>query len=673
MVLNRRALVVVAAVSVGVLVYLTSTGEKAPTVHPTFNRHIAPLVFKHCAPCHRPGESAPFSLLTYSDVHKRARQIVAVTARRLMPPWLPEPDHGEFLDDRRLNKEQIDSIRLWVEEGALEGSPADLPPLPTWTTGWQLGEPDLVIETEIPYTLPAEGSDVFRNFVIPIPVKKRRYVAAVEFRPGNPKLVHHAVFMIDPTRKSLFLDAEDPEPGYTSMFIGEEAQAPDGHFLGWTPGKIPVRNDARSWRLDPGSHLVAQLHMLPTGQPKPVEFRVGFFFSDRPPKRVPFMIRLGSKTQDIPAGEKRYVIKDSYVLPVDVELLLVYPHAHYLAREMKGSARLPDGTKLSLIYIKEWDFNWQDDYRYRAPIFLPRGTALSMEYTYDNSADNIRNPHSPPEHVVYGPRSSDEMGDLWLQVLPKRREDLAILKGDFSRKEVFGNIAANRFKLSIDPDDAEAHYQLGTTLVRIGQGEEGLKHLRQSLKIRPDFADAYNSMGNHYSQLGKAAEAATMFTQAIRVNPDFDLAYTNLGHVFHARKRFKEAKAQFEHALAIHPDSAAAHYGLGLVLSDQGELAAAEERFRRVLRVEPEHMRAYLGLGVALERQGRSQEAENFYAQTLALYPRFSEAHYQLGNLFFRQGRLHKAKAQYERALGLNPGFSLARKSLSLVKERLGE
>ena len=198
----------------------SADGTGRPHAPPTFTRDIAPILFDHCAPCHRPGQLAPFSVLEYETVRAHARQIATATARRFMPPWLPEHGYGDFRNERRLRDDQIETIRRWVREGAIEGDPRDRAEVPTFTEGWQLGVPDLVLTLPEPYTLRAEGEDVFRLFVMPIDLASTRYVRGVEFRPGNAKVVHHATLLLDPARSSRRLDADDPEPGYEGM-IGE--------------------------------------------------------------------------------------------------------------------------------------------------------------------------------------------------------------------------------------------------------------------------------------------------------------------------------------------------------------------------------------------------------------------------------------------------------------------
>ena len=297
---------------------------------PTFNKDIAPILFAHCAPCHRPGQAAPFALLEYDEVKERAEKIVKMTKARRMPPWLPEAGYGEFEGERRLTDAQIATIERWTNGGEAEGEAADRPATPHWPEGWQLGRPDLVITMPKPYTVQPGEHDVFRNVVMRVALPSGRFVRAVEFRPGNAPIVHHAVISIDRTRASRRRDGADGQPGYDGM-ITQGAQNPDGHFLGWTPGRGPIVAPAgMPWRLDPGSDLVVQLHLLPQLEPHAVQASLGLFFTDTPPRYAPLMVKLGSKAIDIAAGDPAYAITDTYVLPVDVELLSVYPHAHFL-------------------------------------------------------------------------------------------------------------------------------------------------------------------------------------------------------------------------------------------------------------------------------------------------------------------------------------------------------
>jgi hypothetical protein len=211
----------------------------SPAGQPTYCREIAPILWRRCAPCHRPGQPAPFSLLTYAETKRHKAQIAKVTAEHLMPPWLPNSAPGEFTNDRRLSSEELDLLQRWIKAGALEGNPTELPPVPTWSGGWALGPPDLVVSMAKPYPWAAEGSDEYRNFVLPIPTTERRYVRAWEFRPGNARIVHHAFLYFDRTRQSRRLAAQSPTSGFPAMNKPDSATQPEGEFMSYQPGKTP--------------------------------------------------------------------------------------------------------------------------------------------------------------------------------------------------------------------------------------------------------------------------------------------------------------------------------------------------------------------------------------------------------------------------------------------------
>ena len=527
----------------------------------TFNKDIAPIMFHRCARCHRPGQSAPFALLSYQDARKHATDIVDVTARRYMPPWLPEQGYGDFMDERRLSIDEIGMIEQWVTEGQVEGSPADLPPAPNWSSDWQLGKPDLVVSLPETYTLAAERRDVYRNFVVPIPLTVGRYVRGVEFHPGNPKVVHHTFVKVDRTSQSRRLDARDAEPGYPGM--NTPAEMPDGHFLGWQPGRMPgFLPDGLSWRLDPGNDLVLQIHLNPSGKPERVQPSIGLYFTEQAPTNTCFKMSLTSLIVDIPAGATDYVVQDSYVLPVDVQVLAVLPHAHYLAKEMQGWATLPDGSRRWLLFIKQWDFNWQGDYRYAQPVTLPKGSTLAMRFTYDNSTNNVRNPNHPPKPVAYGAQSSDEMAELWFQLLPRNRQELSLLSSDYQSKMVRVFLDSDLYALRKNPNDAKAHYGLGMILMNQNRRSEAEQHFRAAIQVEPEYQQGHYGLGLLLRQQGQLAEARTEFETALRLDPNDHKAHGNLGFILIQQSNFQEAENHLRAALEINPDDALARDAL---------------------------------------------------------------------------------------------------------------
>jgi tetratricopeptide (TPR) repeat protein len=562
----------------------------------TFTKDIAPIIWARCTPCHRPGEIGPFSLITYEDIRRRATQIAAVTARRVMPPWKPLPGKGEFQNERRLSDRELDAIQRWIAADAPEGDAADLPATPMGSAGWQLGTPDLVVRMPESYAVPADGPDVFRTFVIPIPVATVRYVRAMEFHPGNARVVHHANLGVDRTRSSRHLDARDPEPGYSGG-MERDARYPEGQLLGWTPGQAahPVP-EGTQWRLEPESDLVVQLHLQPTGKPESVQVTAGFYFTDVAPTRAPIGLRLGSQTIEIPAGEREYAVADRYELPVDVDVLAVQPHAHNLARRMEATATLPDGSTRGLIAIDDWDFRWQDVYRYTAPLALPKGTTIAMRYTYDNSAANPRNPHHPPARVVWGQNTSDEMGDLWIQALPRSAGDEKILNEDFHRKAHTEDLAAYTKLLHNDPGNPLRHDAVAALYLEGGRIDEAIAEFRQSLRLNNLSAPTHYNLGYALSARGRRDEAMAELEDALRIDPDYALAHNNLGALLQLIGRTDQARMHYERAVALRPDNVEARTNLGQLLSNSGRLAEAIDQFTAVVAVRPDNIQALTGL-----------------------------------------------------------------------------
>jgi tetratricopeptide (TPR) repeat protein/mono/diheme cytochrome c family protein len=584
----------------------------------TYTEHIAGIVIERCVECHRPGGSGPFSLLTYEDAKRRAGQIAEVTARRLMPPWKPVAGHGgPFVGDRSLSDAQIEAIARWVDLGAPEGNPTNLSaPVPSQEK--PAGEPDLVVQVARPYTLPADGSDVFRNFVVPVPITETRCVRALDFRPGN-RAVHHANIMIDRTRTSRRFDDQDPEPGYTGP-LPPDAEYPDGHFLGWTPGQNPTAlPDDMCWRLEPGSDLLLQLHLRSSGRPEAIQPAVALSFSNRAPTRIPVMLRLGRQDIDIAAGERSFRINDTFELPVDAEVQSVQPHAHYLARDVRAFAELPDGSVRGLIHISDWDFNWQNVYRFVSPFWLPRGTRLVMEYTYDNSAENARNPHHPPRPVRWGQQTTDEMGDLWVQVLARSDRDRSSLAARARDKALREDIVGYRTMLRASPDDPALHESLAKIYSQVGRLGDALQQIEQSVHLKPDSASGQYNLGTALAALGRHEEAVRRFTEAVRLDPGLAYAHNSLGVSLFALGRADEAIARFGRALAIEPAYANAHNNLGRALEASGALGDAVVHYREAIRIQPDNVLTLQNLGGALARLGQFGEAVALLRRALEL------------------------------------------------------
>lgn len=382
----------------------------------TYTRDVAPILWRNCAPCHRRGEVAPFPLLTYRDAAKRAQFLSEVVESRRMPPWKAQPGYGVFRDCLLLTERERQAIAAWAGAGAPEGNPADLPPPPVFPTGWSLGEPDLVFRMPEPYRVESDGEDDFRAFVIPIPLACDQHVVAFEFRPGNRRVVHHAKLFCDPSGRSHQRDVADPAPGFASLGSADIGQPA---IWEWTPGTVPrFPPEHAGWILKAHSDLVLFVHYHPSGRPETDQSSVGIYLSKQPLRRLIAGIPLASERIDIPPGEKRHLVTASATLPADAHAYVVMPHAHYLLREMWLKATRPDGTVLPLLWIDDWDFNWQGQYAFAQPVALPRGTRLDLVAYYDNSAENPRNPNHPPRRVRFGPASTDEMLGCHIQVIP---------------------------------------------------------------------------------------------------------------------------------------------------------------------------------------------------------------------------------------------------------------
>ncbi len=654
-------------------------GAAAQARPATFTRDIAPLLLERCAACHQPGGIAPFSVLTYPEVRPWARAIRQSVLTRSMPPWKPRPGYGgPFVAERRLSGAEIDLVSRWVDGGALEGDPADLPPRrPGADGGWRLGTPDLVVEMPEPYRLRAggEGDDILRKFAIPIPVPGTRYVKGLEFQPGNPRVVHHANLKIDPTPASRRLDAEDPEPGYEGV-TPFDARFPFGYFLGWTPGQArPLEAEGMAWRLDPGSDLLLELHLTPADEPQAVRSRVGFFFTDEAPTKIPFTIRLGKQDLDIPPGDAEYRSVDRYVLPVDVEVHGVQPHAHYLAEEVHGYATLPDGTRRPLIRIDDWNFHWQDFYRYEQPFVLPRGTELAMEFVYDNSAVNPDNRFSPPRRVTWGQDSSNEMGDLWIQVVPLRPADLGPLTRDRRPTELAEDIVGFEMELAADPDQVMMRDDVASLYLQFGQVDKAAEHYRESARLQPESPAAAYNLGTTLLQAGRLDEAAAHLERALRLNPDYALAHNNLGAVFRLQGRLGDAVRHFRRSLAIRPDDGEALYNLANVLMMQGALDEAVTLYRRAVETAPDAPEPAAELAWLLAAHPDPARRDPARAVALAERAAALTGHAQpavldvLAAAYAAAGRPDRAVATAEEALGLVPA---GRDDMAaIIRERL--
>jgi tetratricopeptide (TPR) repeat protein len=550
------------------------------TSPPTFARDVAPILYRSCSNCHRPSESGPFPLLSYDDAKKFAPQIAVAVSSRAMPPWLPASGFGDFANDPRLTDDEIRAIVSWARAGAPEGSPADAPPPPNFVEGWQLGQPDLVLEATQAFNVPSTGPDVFWNFIFSPQLTSKRYVRAIEVRPGIPHGVHHANLLIDPARSAR---AREKEPGYgfpgMDLTVQHSVLDFDGHFLFWKPGGAPwVEPNGLSWELDPGADLVLNAHIMTMGMPMGVRPEIGLYFTNQPPTKFPLLVELERDQKlDIPPGAKDFTVGDDFKLPMDVDILAVYPHAHYLGHVLEAWATLPTGEKKWLIKIPGWDPNWQAVYHYREPLTLPKGSVISMRWHFDNSAANPRNPHKPPQRVVGGNQSTDEMAHFWLQVLPRNGTDR---RAELQQAVMLHNIDKN-------PRDYWSRVWLGALMLSNFDPTDAVGALETAVALNPKEPEGRNWLGLAFNAVGRKQEAVAQFRDAISLRPDFLNARLNLVRTLTKMNRLDEATTEIAPLLAVAPSDVDVLRAHANVLLQSGKPTEAVATLRKALEIAP--------------------------------------------------------------------------------------
>jgi hypothetical protein len=413
---------------------LLATHLKAAPAQVSFNSQIAPIIYHNCSACHRPGEAAPFPLLSYEDVQKKGKTIAKAVTSHAMPPWKAEPASFPYRDERRLAEREIGLIESWVKEGMPEGV-GPKPEPPKFTAGWQLGEPDLVVEMPAAFHVPADGPDIYRNIPVQLGLTEDKWVTAMDMRPSARAVVHHVLYFADPNGRIHERPSQGVEPGFGGMRAGGASISLGGWAVGAQPHFFP---EGFALRIPKGSDLVVQYHFHPTGKPEAEKSRIGLYFAKKAPERTLTRIQMPPVYSlfsglDIPAGEKDFVLRDTYTLPVAADALGLGAHAHYICKQLKMTATLPAGGVKTLLYIKDWDFAWQDRYYFRDLVHLPQGTKLDVEIHWDNSAGNARNPSSPPVRVTWGEESRDEMGSISLIAVAHKQSDLAELQEELKK------------------------------------------------------------------------------------------------------------------------------------------------------------------------------------------------------------------------------------------------
>ena len=426
-------------------------GAQAPVgtqaARPTFAKDVAPIFYKNCTNCHRPGEIAPMSLLTFRDARPWAKSIATQVGKGTMPPWHADPAHGEFLNDRRLNETEKATILKWVDAGASEGNPSDLPAQPTYATEWQIGQPDAVFSMQEDYPIPAEGTISYQYFEVPTTFTEDKWIQAMEVRASNPSVLHHVIVYartpapaVPPatTPAPPAVSTTTPQPRPTPVFIfsqgtgipagqsGGPALPPDQQKApgpndrpaprrmgptvgGFAPGQlVRTYQEGTAMRLPAGATLILQSHYTANGKATTDRTRIAVTFAKAKPQTE---VRFGSLINGglhIPAGASDYRVDTEMTIGQDVTMWSMLPHTHVRGKRWIYEATYPDGRTETILSVPKYDFNWQTDYVFKQPLKLPKGTKVHATAWYDNSKNNPSNP-DPTKDVWWGDQTWEEM------------------------------------------------------------------------------------------------------------------------------------------------------------------------------------------------------------------------------------------------------------------------
>ena len=443
--LSGRPIQVPATAAVGCAIQRT-TPARTGTL--TYYRDVLPILQERCQTCHRPGEVGPFSLMTYRQAVNWSEDIKSFTQSRRMPPWKPVAG-PDFHNQRTLTDKELTTLAAWVDGGTPAGDPKDAPLPRTFPEGWQLGTPDLVLTVSDDFQIGPTGNDLFRCFVLPTNLPEDKYIAAVEIRPGNRRILHHTLLFIDRTGQGRKLEQQarargtgpgawsgdqpqrgDPHaltdldrgPGYSvAMGVGF---APQGGLSGWAPGQMPrVLPKGTGYYLPKGADVIMQAHYHRDGRLEKDRTSIGLFFVKQPKARLYQTAVMAGGNEGrialplffaIPAGKEHFPVKGSLYATGDCDLYSIMPHMHLLGKEITVTLHPPEGAAKTLVAIKEWDYNWQETYWFKEPLHIQKGSRLDVLAIYDNSTKNPNNPFNPPRVVFFGEYTTNEMCFVFL-------------------------------------------------------------------------------------------------------------------------------------------------------------------------------------------------------------------------------------------------------------------
>ena len=619
-----RAVTRASAAGITVLIGWIAPPQAAGQAVATYD-DVAPLLNENCVRCHRPGGLGPFGLTTYEEARSHADRIAELTAARRMPPWQPMRGYGAsaFAGEPRLTDAGIETLRRWAAAGAPAGSArGSAPPAPD--PEWPLGEPDLVVSMAEPYTVEAGGGVEYRNFALPIDLSAPRWVRAVDVRPDATAQasIQRAQVTLDDTGAGRRREEDQDAPGYPGL-APDHGRFPPGDFLVWSGGRrtAPPAGDL-AWQIDPGTDLLLQLGLRSREQPVNVHASVGLYFADGPPARKGVGVVLDAPALDIPAGEADHVVEDRYLLPVPVEVAGVYAHLHRLGTAVEVTAETPDGAALGLLRIDDWRFDWQDGYRYTAPVRLPAGTLLRARFGFDNSSANPDNPSNPPVRVRYNPDDTTPRAEVFLQAVPVSPDDEAALVANLSLKQARNDMLGLQAMLRVDPNDYRSHTDLAARYLTLGQSALARQHLDTALSLAPEHPTAHFNLGSLLVAEGDTAGAVEAFREAIAIRPEYAAAHNNLGALLAATGALGEAIVYYRLALQFGARDASAHYNLANALLATGGIEEAIGHFREALTLTPDDPDVHTNLARALVATSDIAGGVTHYERALDLDPR---------------------------------------------------
>ncbi|GAC1452466.1 MAG: redoxin domain-containing protein [Isosphaeraceae bacterium] len=369
----------------------TGEGDQPSGAKVTYADDVAPLLRNKCQSCHRPGEVAPFSLLTYDDAHRHLAMIREVVDNRRMPPWHADPRYGHFRNDRSLSARERATLLAWVDQGAPLGDPSKIPPPRTFPSGWTIGTPDLVFSIPEPITIPAQGTVEYVHIRVPTRLKEDVWVQAAEARPGDRSAVHHIIVYVDDHK------------------LGKRPKGKDSHLCGYAPGDMPsVYPEGSAKKVPAGSDLIFQIHYTPIGTLRTDRSKVGLILASAPVRHQAYTLGIAQPRFEIPPGAESHRVASSFTFEKDAHLLSFMPHMHLRGKSFRYEATFPGGNRETLLSVPAYDFGWQSYYTLAEPRAMPRGTRIDCEAVFDNSDQNPANP-DPRTSVRWGEQTWEEM------------------------------------------------------------------------------------------------------------------------------------------------------------------------------------------------------------------------------------------------------------------------